>query len=615
MVQRRGVLRKIGVLLEHQRRRKQTAAVQYAFFGKQNHAVVRRVGPGYVNDSNASAQKSGRVIEDAVGAFERQRAPRIETIRHFPLHAIPVASQQRFRAAMRDNLNTLAAKCRQTAGAMQRKAGQNDAAEIRVGIRRRFPDHLARAFVGPGSIKKVDAFRVRVKHLIGFPVVVIFDQKEMTTQLRNFQWQIVPIHRHGIVANPGTQAEHAAGEYRECAQNPREYKCTATPVHNAQIPRRCLPRIRNFSQRLNDFRAVLILLTLPAFACDRNALEEFRLGPLQFRGAAVAHVHRRGLGYGSGRTTEELYPHLKKLGYDSIQLNTFAYQPEIQSTDLSWDDPTLTEADLTLEIRAAHAAGFSVLLKPHVWVGGYDSASVGQWRSGIDFSNDRELDRWFARYTRFIVPQARLAEREGVAAFAIGTELVRLTHAKNDRRWRDLIREVRAVYSGRITYACEAWNAKNIRFWDQLDAIGLDFYYGPPGPEPATGELAEFYRGKLAQHLRHARELRRPLWLTEIGFPSHPLAIETPHAWPRPEYAVDLARQTKAYEALRQALHDLKNDPQNTGDYPAGIWIWKYTTSLDGYEQQQYARGFNMRGKPAEDIIRRIFDEAPRPIQ
>ncbi|MCR9143644.1 MAG: hypothetical protein NXI24_15455 [bacterium] len=374
--------------------------------------------------------------------------------------------------------------------------------------------------------------------------------------------------------------------------------------------------------------------------CHPVALEAYRFGPTEFKGAAVAHVHRRGSGYGSD-STRELYRSLKELGYNSVQLNTFAYQPRNQSLKLQWDDPTLTGEDLVREIKAAHASNLKVLLKPHIWVGGWSGDDPEhQWRSKIDFDDSRRLDAWFAEYARFMLPQARLAEEHGVVAFAVGTELVGLTHSKNDARWRKLIREVRAVYSGRLTYACEAWNAKNISFWDDLDAVGLDFYYGYPpkgsaaketddtankGPaEPPTGVLAAYYRKKLTEHFSHAGGLGKPLWLTEIGFPSHDRAVQTPHAWPDPAYAIDLELQSRAYEALHLALagRGAATIQTETGEaahqqplYPEGMWIWKYTTSLDSYEQRNYARGFNMQDKPAERIIRRIFKDAPRRIK
>ena len=353
-------------------------------------------------------------------------------------------------------------------------------------------------------------------------------------------------------------------------------------------------------------RAGCSAVLLFAFACSQGT-DSLSSG-LEFRGAAIAHVHRRGLGYGSG-VTPALYTHLKGLGYNSVQLNTFAYQAHNQSTELFWNDPTLTLEDLAREIQSAHRAGFRVFLKPHIWVGGYDSVAHGQWRNNIHFENDDDAARWFSAYRDFLLPQARLAEREGVAAFAVGTELVQLTHPRYEAHWRELIRDLRLLYHGKLTYACEAWNAKNVPFWDELDAIGLDFYYrypehGPGSPEPNLDQLAAYYEELLRAHFDQARALHRPLWLTEVGFPSHENAIRTPHAWPSPDLAVDLERQSLGFLALGQALGMLE---QQSGQAPQGIWVWKYTTALDGYEQDAYARGFNLRNKPAELVVARIF--------
>jgi len=40
-----------------------------------------------------------------------------------------------------------------------------------------------------------------------------------------------------------------------------------------------------------------------------------------------------------------------------------------------------------------------------------------------------------------------------------------------------LIKKIREVYRGKLTYAAEGINAKNIEFWDALDYIGIDAYF------------------------------------------------------------------------------------------------------------------------------------------
>ncbi len=349
---------------------------------------------------------------------------------------------------------------------------------------------------------------------------------------------------------------------------------------------------------------ILSISGLGLVLCRPPEQESYTAPPgkaLEFRGAAIAHVHRRGSGYGHNATSG-LYKHLKAAGYDSVQFNTFAYQEGNHSTDLQWNDPTLTTADLAQEIAAAKAAGFTVLLKPHVWVGGWTNDAAQQWRSKIRFEDPADLDRWFAAYATFLLEQARIAEAGGAEVFAVGTELVALS--RETKHWRTLIAKVRKIYSGKLTYACEAWNAKNIEFWEDLDYIGLDFYYRydvDQHGDPSLDELADHYAAKLREHYAHARSLNRPVLLTELGFPSHDHAVRMPHAWPNPEYAADQELQAFAYRAMREAF--------TRAGAPAGVWIWKYATTLDSYEGRAYKRGFLMKDKMAEAVIKEMFTE------
>jgi len=55
-------------------------------------------------------------------------------------------------------------------------------------------------------------------------------------------------------------------------------------------------------------------------------------------------------------------------------------------------------------------------------------------------------------YSRIIVDYARLAEETNVEAFHVGHELhALLTNASHGPRWSQLIKQVRAVYSGKVS--------------------------------------------------------------------------------------------------------------------------------------------------------------------
>ncbi len=336
----------------------------------------------------------------------------------------------------------------------------------------------------------------------------------------------------------------------------------------------------------------LFFLCILLFNC-KETIYEYR--NLKILGGTIAHVHLPTKGYGSSGHIK-LYNHLKKLGINSVQLNPFAYQKNIATIKLKWNDPTMTEEHILKEIDLAHRTGMSVMLKPHIWLGGWKSK---EWRSQIDYEDSSKLSLWFKEYSRFIKKQLNIAISGNVEYFVIGTELVKLTKYKKE--WENIISMVReSNYKGKITYACEAWNAKNILFWDKLDFIGLDFYYGFRGDEKDHESLKSFYKQKLIAHMEHAKKFQKPIIFTEIGFPSHEFAIRKPYSWPSAKYNIDDQKQTLGYKMIRNAMEETF--------FPHGIYFWKYVTSLDSYEYKSYPRGFQLQGKPAEKEIK-IFSQ------
>ena len=323
--------------------------------------------------------------------------------------------------------------------------------------------------------------------------------------------------------------------------------------------------------------------------------------PMHFRGIALAHVHARTKGYGSG-ISRPLLVGLRKRGFNLIQLNPFGYQPSRSVRTISFADPTLRDDDLALEIRAIHGQGMQVMLAPHIWLGQDGAPAV--WRSGLQYPDARELDEWFAAYRLFVLHYARIARVEHVAVLAVAVELEQL--ARHTERFRALIREIRAEgYRGLLTYECEAWNATNIGFWDDLDFIGLNFYYSHSREvrqrdRREFSELSEFLASRLRQHYAHGARIGKPVVLTEFGYPAHDRAISKTSAWPSRMTNRDDEAQRTGFMAMRRALA--------LAGLPGGIIFWKYVTTLDSYEKANYPTDFIIQGKPAE----RVMDEIVR---
>ena len=211
---------------------------------------------------------------------------------------------------------------------------------------------------------------------------------------------------------------------------------------------------------------------------------------LKYKGAVLAHIHDMGSGYGSDKS-KKMQDHLASIGYNSIQLNTFGYMKSSKHTEVLYKlDPTMSKDFVSKEIRSLKSKGFKVMLKPHIWIGNLEF-DPDNWRNKIDFDNEKELDLWFKNYKEFILYEAKIAEEHNVEIFVIGTELVELT--KYDDSWRDLIKSVRSVYNGKLTYAAEGLKAENISFWDDLDYIGIDAYF--PLSNKVNPNLDELRRG------------------------------------------------------------------------------------------------------------------------
>jgi hypothetical protein len=326
------------------------------------------------------------------------------------------------------------------------------------------------------------------------------------------------------------------------------------------------------------------------------------------RGVCVAHIHRRGQGYGSDASRATL-ERLRGLGVNWISLTPFGYQRSVGSPPVIFrGDRSLRDSGIVQEVIAARALGIRTLIKPHLWGGDFYE---GRWTGEIEMGSDADWDEWFRTYEEFILHYARLAQRAEAAAFSIGCELGAATRAKPDR-WRALIARVRSVYRGRLTYAAN-WHEEyeRVPFWDALDWIGVNAYF--PLSTARTPRAAEIERAwaPIARRMESlSRRAGRPIVLTEIGYRSVDHSAAEPHGWP--EFDEDPkpndAAQSACYEGTLRALWGKR--------WLRGIYWWKYYTTPEGEGPE--AADFSPRGKPAEQALATYYrapdprEEAPR---
>jgi len=222
------------------------------------------------------------------------------------------------------------------------------------------------------------------------------------------------------------------------------------------------------------------------------------------------------------------------------------------------------EPMIRVAAEQAHAHGLKLLLKPHLgyWGSGFS------WRGDITFNEPGHWDRFFRDYRVWIADQARLAERHGVDAFCLGTELKGTL--EHEQPWRSVIAAVREQYTGPLTYAANWDSYQRVPFWDALDAIGIQAYFPVSDLAPPTEASLRQGWQDVSDRLRAFREQHAmPVVFTELGYTNSTHAGQAP--W-RYDQLGDRAEAEAAKRlCLRVALEHIEADPTIDGAF---LWKW-----------------------------------------
>ena len=297
------------------------------------------------------------------------------------------------------------------------------------------------------------------------------------------------------------------------------------------------------------------------------------------RGISFSHEVGGNWGYGSSVARAQL-ERIRGLGADSISVVPYVFTRAPRETAIRFRTDE-TDDRVIRTIQEAKQLGLRVTLKPHLW--------ASRFTGEIAFEDESRFNKWFAQYRAWILHSARLAELHDVDLLAIGNELGGVT--AHEAAWRELIRSVRRIYKGEVTYASN-WDREfeAVKFWDQLDYIGVNFYFpmAREGEAPAPGSARLL---KLADRLRSlSKRHAKPVLFTEVGFPSVSTAAIEP--WHETNAPLDLELQRRCYETVFQAFAD---EP-----WFSGMYWWKWPTHGRG---GPFDPSYNPIGKPALDVV------------
>ncbi|MEQ8926677.1 MAG: hypothetical protein RLO81_12730 [Fulvivirga sp.] len=241
----------------------------------------------------------------------------------------------------------------------------------------------------------------------------------------------------------------------------------------------------------------------------------------------------------------------------------------------------------------AKEMGLNVMLKPHTWVLGEG------WAGDFNLNSDEEWQVWEDSYREYILTFAKVADSLDVPLFCIGTEY-RKAVVKRPLFWKRLIKDVKVIYKGKITYAANWDNYQNVSFWSDLDYIGIDAYF-PISEEktPTTDQLKSGWKPIVNELEIFSKRLDKPILFTEFGYKSTDYAADGHWKYQSKDLNTNQLAQANAYKAA----FELWNKPWFGGGF---LWKWHSNHHFVGGPT---CKEFTPQNKIAEDAIQQFFSK------
>lgn len=356
---------------------------------------------------------------------------------------------------------------------------------------------------------------------------------------------------------------------------------------------------RQFPGNRPHLERVLIAATLlaataapPAYAqaLPSGAVRGVTIGPIE------SSLHP-GKGYGS-EPYERTLQEISRWGGTWVSLTPFGRTFDLKPTgiDRTFEAPfEENRENVAKAIRMAHATGLRVLLVPHLWV------ESGGWRAEIDPGTPEGWQRWAESYRNFLLGWAEVARDTGADMLSVGVELRSWVTTGRAQSFVELIRAVRGVYPGPLTYSANWDDVADTVILGELDVIGINAFYPLTDKEGDSFESMLQGGRKVASQVRDLSALwRRPVLFTEIGYTTRPDPALRPWEWPdkMQNVVVDQRAQATAYKAL---IAPLLEEPSFMG-----FFVWRVYADPDDMSQEA-EWGFSPRGKLAEVVVRDAF--------
>ncbi len=286
---------------------------------------------------------------------------------------------------------------------------------------------------------------------------------------------------------------------------------------------------------------------------------------------------------------------IKNINANWVALMPYAFIKEGGSElsyNSNWQWEGETPEGIIQDIKTGKRYNLKIMLKPHVWI------SHGEYTGDFKLETEAEWLKFETSYANYILEFAQIAENSQVEMFCIGTEW-RLFVKERPHFWNGLIKDVRNVYTGKITYASNWDEYTETPFWSQLDYIGANAYFPlTEKKKPTLEEVLQGWQPITKQLQKFSIKNNKPILFTEYGYRS----VEGTTIKPWESYTKGRPSMTEQEIALQALYKSNWSKP-----WFAGGFLWKWFNKhprRGGIMNSDYTP----QNKPAELVIKTHYE-------
>jgi hypothetical protein len=314
--------------------------------------------------------------------------------------------------------------------------------------------------------------------------------------------------------------------------------------------------------------------------------------------SAPATIEYRGLaiptqsGYKPLETFTPLLQEIAAMGANTVLFSTPGFMEHAESQNIFIEARKTPAPEQFVElIRRARQLDLRVIVMPIVLL---THPRGSEWRGVI---KPPDWDEWWRQYRELVAYVANIARDGGAEVMVVGSELV--STEKYTDQWVRTIAKVREHFpQGKLGYSANWDHYKPVKFWDQLDFVGMTTYHKlAEGKQPTVEEIVAHWRPIHREVMAWQRRIGKPLLFTEVGWCSQEGAAMAPWNYYQNTQATAAGHeeQRRLYEAFLQVW----------GDTPglAGVIWWEWTGDPGGPGDYNYTP----KNKPAQQVLERWF--------